>query len=381
MNDRQLDIRLDTARQAPDRVTIRSARPVHAARIFSQRSIGEVRELLPRLFSICGAAQASAARKALAAAAGDGQDSIADTDDRRALLMETAREHLWRIVIDWPQFTGHAVDVAAARDMQRLLPRAMSPGSNPRIDGGRSGSSVDALESLLQASVFAMAPDDWLAIDTTDDLAVWAARSETPASRLLAQVLERDWAAAGATTVSFLPELTTAELDGCLSADDADDFIATPEWRGSPCETTPLSRNRDARLVRELTARFGAGLLTRLAALLVDLARVPGELRASAGAPGPAQPGEETADPLPANTGIGQVDAARGRLVHRAIVDGGRVSQYQILAPTEWNFHPHGVLAASLNALDSHDRDTLSAQASLLTTTIDPCVGYDLRVH
>ena len=84
---------------------------------------------------------------------------------------------------------------------------------------------------------------------------------------------------------------------------------------------------------------------------------------------------------LPANTGIGQVDAARGRLVHRAIVDGDRVESYQILAPTEWNFHPRGVLANSLAALDASDKETLTEQASLLITAIDPCVGYELRIH
>ena len=198
---------------------------------------------------------------------------------------------------------------------------------------------------------------------------------------MLARIFDRDWPAVGATNVSFLPELTDAALEQRLAADDADDFIAAPVWESQPCETTPLSRTRDSALIRQLQVDFGTGLITRLAALLVELASVPGAMHELATDTTRDREFADNESALPANTGIGQVDAARGRLVHRAIVDGDCVSSYQILAPTEWNFHPRGVLATSLGALDASDTDTLTEQASLLITAIDPCVGYELRVH
>ena len=84
---------------------------------------------------------------------------------------------------------------------------------------------------------------------------------------------------------------------------------------------------------------------------------------------------------MPAGTGIGQVEAARGHLVHRVVLDDGWVRRYQILAPTEWNFHPAGVVARGLGGLVDSDEPTLRRQAALLINAMDPCVGYDLRVH
>lgn len=372
MSDRQLLIELAADRGRPERVAIRSSRPVHAARIFAMRPVSDVSDLLPRLFSVCGIAQASASREALAMATGRRNEDPRDIDDRLLVLMETAREHLWRVLIDWPAFTGSEIDDSSAREMQLLLPRLQSA-------EGESGEALRALEALLHAAVFGIPVDEWLTIATASDLRAWAAEQTTCAARLLAKVFDKDWSGVGATTVSFLPDLTDAEFEQRLAADDAADFIAAPQWLDRPCETTPLSRTRDAALISALQTDMGAGLITRLAALLVELASVPAAMREIVADTADRRTDDDTE--LPANTGIGQVDAARGRLVHRAIVDGDQVSQYQILAPTEWNFHPRGVLATSLNALDATDTSTLTEQASLLITAIDPCVGYELRIH
>jgi Ni,Fe-hydrogenase I large subunit len=74
------------------------------------------------------------------------------------------------------------------------------------------------------------------------------------------------------------------------------------------------------------------------------------------------------------------MEASRGRLIHRVALEGERISRYQILAPTEWNFHPQGVLARGLAGLDVKDPGKFRWQAGLLINTIDPCVGYDLEV-
>ena len=127
-------------------------------------------------------------------------------------------------------------------------------------------------------------------------------------------------------------------------------------------------------LVRSVQAQYGRGLLARHVALLVELAEAPSRLyspivQRSVGAS------------LPPSTGVAQVDAARGRLVHRVVVDDGRIDTYQIVAPTEWNFHPDGVLARSLAALGDGSREQLAEQANLLVKAVDPCVGFELEVH
>ena len=72
-------------------------------------------------------------------------------------------------------------------------------------------------------------------------------------------------------------------LDARLEAPDGDAFIAQPDWQGQPRETTPLARQQDVPLIRSLLATGGAGLLARLAALLVELAGMPECVRALSG--------------------------------------------------------------------------------------------------
>lgn len=80
------------------------------------------------------------------------------------------------------------------------------------------------------------------------------------------------------------------------------------------------------------------------------------------------------------NTGFGVAQAARGQLLHHVTVDGDHIQRYQILAPTEWNFHPQGAVAQSLSQLDTQSID-VEQQARLIIHAIDPCVGYDLTIH
>jgi coenzyme F420-reducing hydrogenase alpha subunit len=80
--------------------------------------------------------------------------------------------------------------------------------------------------------------------------------------------------------------------------------------------------------------------------------------------------------------GVAQSAAARGLLVHRVSIADGRIRDYRILAPTEWNFHPLGVVAEGLReiAYGINDVQRLERLARLYITAIDPCVEYELSV-
>ncbi len=168
-----------------------------------------------------------------------------------------------------------------------------------------------------------------------------------------------------------LPGLSDAQLDGAMRNGG---FIAQPRWQGNCCETTSLTRTHTP-LLDDLKQLFANGLLVRLVARLQEVAAL-----AVAMVPGPvgghAQPAWEASRPA---VGIGQVAAARGQLVHRVELVRDRVSDYRILAPTEWNFHPEGVLARALGALRG-SAEQIEMQARLLINAIDPCVGYELVV-
>lgn len=94
-----------------------------------------------------------------------------------------------------------------------------------------------------------------------------------------------------------------------------------------------------------------------------------------------------TVDSTPKNigeigSGIGRAQAARGELIHHVKIDEKEgkeiIKKYQILAPTEWNFHPEGVVAASLKTLNMKS-PTIFEEATLIIGAIDPCVAYNLK--
>ena len=92
----RLDIRLDPS----SGVAIRSSRPVNAARVFEGRATDETLRLLPLLFSVCSQAQATASVRAIEAALDRPATPAAEAIRERLIVLETVREHLWRILLD-----------------------------------------------------------------------------------------------------------------------------------------------------------------------------------------------------------------------------------------------------------------------------------------
>ena len=79
------------------------------------------------------------------------------------------------------------------------------------------------------------------------------------------------------------------------------------------------------------------------------------------------------------NIGRALVETARGRLMHEVELDGERVADYRIVAPTEWNFHPEGALAKYLMGQPTCARGELESKIARLVTELDPCVPWELE--
>ncbi|WP_457673309.1 nickel-dependent hydrogenase large subunit [Thiolapillus sp.] len=376
----RIDLRL--ARGAVQQVSLESSRPVHASRVLEGKPVDEALSLLPLLFNVCATAQACAAVRACEQAL-EIQEAPASVRHRGLLVkLENLREHLWRVFLDWPGWLGAGPDESAMQQLIRLqgalsgvldpAQELFSPGALPDVLEEEAWRSLmEQLETLLEARLFGQRPAHWL--EGMDDAALqaWSRRTDTIAARLLRKVLERDWAASGACDVAPLPL-----LDGCELADAfADDrFVEAPLWQGEPRETSALTRQQGL-LMQALGQHWGNGLLPRLVARLVEVARLCGELRALS-----IEPPAALSCPGRPGLGLGQAEAARGRLVHQVILEGRRIRRYRILAPTEWNFHPRGVVARGLATLEG-DRETIGEQARLLIGSIDPCVACELNLH
>jgi hypothetical protein len=74
---------------------------------------------------------------------------------------------------------------------------------------------------------------------------------------------------------------------------------------------------------------------------------------------------------------------ARGLLVHQVEIDGAdrepRVAACRVLAPTEWNLHPAGVVAQTIDALYTTEPvAAVERRVRLLMAAFDPCVPLDV---
>ncbi|MBI4984922.1 MAG: hypothetical protein HZC24_06145 [Rhodocyclales bacterium] len=289
-------------------VDVALARP-NAVVLLRGRPADEAARLLPLLYSICGAAQGAAAALALRAARGE---TVA-AGVAAAVLAEAQREHLWRLLLDWPKalaLPGREAQFIAAR--RRL----------------QQGDSAAAVAASLQ--------ETWRGI----------------AAALGAQ-------APVAAHVPMLPPLTAAQTLALWPRLDAG-FAAAPTYRGVPAETGALARHPD------LAA--AADLLDRVGARLADFAEGTGLGATSAASVAP---------------GIGRaaVETARGLLLHELVLDGDRIADYVIVAPSEWNFHPAGALHAWLQGAAAASADELRRRAALAVLALDPCVRSEIEVR
>jgi hypothetical protein len=386
-----LQIRLELRPEQPVKVWLVAGYPLSVPRLLFGQTVEEVLWRIPRLYSVCAIAQGTAAAEACEDALGI-KVSPSQINARRLLVdVESAKEHLWRILLDWPRLLGEGGSERPPLGISTLVPAYQAAlyrdGGPHQCGGGRLApdrGALDALSRQLEATlaeaVFGSAPSGWLAREGEEAAVEWCTSCDTVAARLVREVVHRGWAPLGCSTVAPLPPLKAVSLHARLSSDDAEDFAARPTW-GACRETTPFARNQHHPLVAELRRRHGNGLLPRLVARLAELADIPRRVRDIAASLRP-EPGLASPPEAPGLAwGLSQIEAARGRLIHRVGVRDGRISLYQIVAPTAWNFHPSGVAAEGLRNVISAGPGGMESKASLLIEAIDPCVGYQLTIE
>jgi coenzyme F420-reducing hydrogenase alpha subunit len=389
----ELAIQIHTAGGVVSEVDIQSSRPLTAVRIFQGKPVPDVLQTLPLLYHVCGTAQAHAAVMACENAMK--LDVPASVSAAREMLvwMETAREHGWRILLDWAAFLGEQGDRAAIAGIQQSISELQQAlfvdgkgfQLNAKLDLqlSRVESVLQKLEDLLTTSIFAIPVKQWLVMESEEKFNAWLAEHDTIASRFLARIMNAASLRQSVPAVSFLPEMGIEQLNERLVSDSAANFIQQPDWQGVICETGPLARQQAQPLIASLLAQYGNGVVPHMVARLVELASIPGILQQSLAQARSGQlfNGEQSEFNQSAGVGIAQVEAARGRLVHRVELEQNVVQRYQILAPTEWNFHPAGTAATLLKQLPANNEADLRQQAELVINSVDPCVRYKVVIH
>lgn len=349
----ELSVRLELRAGRVDAVRIGSTRPQLAGRLLAGKRAAEAVALVPRLYAICGRAQHAAAELALAAARGAAEVEAART---RSVESEMANEYLWRALLDWPRAVGEAPDETTVAAARAALAR----------------DDRERLRAIVERDVLGGDACDWHARRDVSGFEDWLARGATAGARFLAAV-RRDGPRQGASAVPLLPACDHGLARAIAAALDAEpDYERRPQHGGAPAETGAIARLRTQPLVALLAAEFGRSTLVRFAARLVELARI---------ACGDAAPGPLAGSvALAPGRGLGWVETARGLLVHRIDLADDRIARYRIVAPTEWNFHPEGPLAAALLGVQDTAPADLERRAQWLLQALDPCVAYRLEI-
>jgi len=339
-------------------------RPAHTHSIFGSRPVvhantlvrvlrGQTGPALVRtmgsLFSLCAHAHQRVAALAINAAC-PGLEPLAVAPLMRHRL-ETVRDHLRSMALDWP-----ARLLLGPPQARRLLALASSPvlqGTSEQITAQQTTQALAQLHLDLNTTEHLLYPSPLPA------LGEWRALAE----RLQPRLAKLD-------VLNLDAQVQSTGLRTLARALTDPDFSQSPIWRGQCAETGAWTRLRHHAPGKPVSTCAWTRLTSRWQEVL-DIAVAP--------------PLAEDADhdallssgalALGEHCAIAWCEMARGLLLHWVKVDvQGRVADYRVLAPTEWNFHPQGTLAAALTALKPDDL----AAARCLAAAFDACVACEI---
>jgi hypothetical protein len=341
-------------------VGISARRPLGIGKLAEGRDGQAVAALVPKLFALCAKAQGAAVTSALAAARGE----VIAPDRAAAQAGAVLAERLVELL------RGTITSLAGPS-----LP-SFVPALRQVIDAARRfyGVSLPAIDQV--ASVEAGLDALGLPIGCFDDASSyqrWLA-SPSPLAELHRSVLVDDQKF-GAVALEPLVAADDARIGDAL-LQSGPRFASLPDLDGRVPETGALARQSDHSLI---TAQ-GNGLGARLLARLIEIRATPDQLRALVhGEPAPSD--LISSRQLSPGIGLAAVECARGRLGHLVALDRqGLVSQFAMLAPTEWNFHPRGALFRALQDLALRNDDDDRARVERLVAAFDPCVAFSITI-
>ncbi|WP_217415495.1 nickel-dependent hydrogenase large subunit [Marinobacterium ramblicola] len=325
-------------------VSVELKRPVGAiCHMLAGQAPDAALAIIGALFSVCCQAHRIAGARALEQARGVRIPEYECRRRARLLAVERLRESLLRLLQDW-HYPGATEKNAreGIRRCQRLLTLLQSP----------SDKTPDGVEQAIVG------------------LRNWSqALRCTPAQeqRWLVNRVQR-WRdiELGPAVPGLMPELTS-ELVGSLGNEQQNGFCSAPMLNGQSRHSGPAVAGAEATAADEVIGKALGALLAQTDQALAQLAEPGLESTPS------ANRGQD-------GVGYGWALTARGWLLHRVELDGERVGRWQILAPTDWNFHTDGIVRQRLMGVKI-ERNRAEALARDLILSIDPCVGFGVTRH
>ncbi|MGI1670368.1 MAG: nickel-dependent hydrogenase large subunit [Neptuniibacter sp.] len=134
-------------------------------------------------------------------------------------------------------------------------------------------------------------------------------------------------------------------------------------------------------LALDMIQQNGGNVHSRVVARLLELALVIPKMQEWVKAIDPAAPFCAHAEMSANAQGIGLVEAARGSLGHWVEVKKGKIHNYQIVAPTTWNFSPRdqqaipGALEQALEGAPIRTGEKTPVSVQHIVRSFDPCMA------
>ncbi len=159
-------------------------------------------------------------------------------------------------------------------------------------------------------------------------------------------------------------------------------WCKAPRLAGEVVEVGAIARQQvdGEPLIRDLVGRSGSNVRNRVIARLIEIPRILLAMEAWCRELQPKEPFCVTA-PLPDQAqGAGMTEAARGSLGHWIRVKNGRILNYQIVAPTTWNFSPRdltetpGPLEQALVGTPAEESEKEPVAVQHVVRSFDPCM-------
>ena len=350
-------------------VSVDSTRP-QASRLLAGRTPDQVIQIVPLLFSLCAKAQHAAAITAIASARGHEVDSVGLLE--QAVAIESMQEHLWRIMLDWPQLlhcpAAFHTHFARWREMLNAL-------------GAGQGDAATLLRELYQ-HLLGLDESEWNGINSYEALRAWWPTGGGLAAPLLSsldQLEDRFTTGQPSAICGLMPKWTVADARSVCGERFDPEFAARPEVNGMPLEVGTLADHQDSPLLKDVLRARPSRILARFVARLADL------MDSAVALARHANTGRVNSTGGTEHTGISLVRTARGVLIHQVSLEGGagaeKVAAYQSVAPTEWNFHPRGPFASGFTGVGAESAVQLKEMAGVCVLSLDPCVEYRIEVR
>lgn len=160
-------------------------------------------------------------------------------------------------------------------------------------------------------------------------------------------------------------------------------WCKAPRLGGRVVETGALARQMVAghSLIHDLVARHGGSVTARVVARLLEIAQVLPAMENWLKHIQPGLPFCLPAASLQQGRGVGLIEAARGSLGHWLDVRDGKIHNYQIVAPTTWNFSPRdaanapGALELALVGVPAEENsEDTPVMVQHIVRSFDPCM-------